>query len=216
MDAAYVAFAVEGPGYNNPDYVAMKVASSVTNMHFVSWILTVVSFKLYAPWDLTHGGGENLSNYYGLVSASDHLTQAVKPFNLAYKDTALWGVYFIGERMKLADMCWQIQHQWKRLYLEIANNEIRFGKNNLLTKLITQRDGSASNANSIASDVLRFGRRISLEEWQSKIAQVNSDKIHQMGEKYFWDQCHAMSSLGPVEELPVYDDLRMTMSWVRY
>ena len=36
MDAAYVAFAVEGPGYNNPDYVAMKVASSVTNMHFVS------------------------------------------------------------------------------------------------------------------------------------------------------------------------------------
>lgn len=29
MDSSHVAFALEGPGYNHPDYVAMKVASSV-------------------------------------------------------------------------------------------------------------------------------------------------------------------------------------------
>lgn len=152
----------------------------------------------------------------GMISAAEHLTQAVKTFNIAYKDTALWGTYFVGERMKLEEMCWQIQYQWKRLYSEIANNEIKLGKNNLMTKLISQREGSANNANSIASDVLRFGRRVSLEEWQSKMAQVNSDKIHSMAEKYIWDQCPCVSAIGPIEELPLYDDLRMKMSWIRY
>lgn len=30
MNCAHVAFAVEGPGYNNPDFVAMDIASSVS------------------------------------------------------------------------------------------------------------------------------------------------------------------------------------------
>ena len=30
MNCAHVAFAIEGPGYNNPDFVTMEIAASVS------------------------------------------------------------------------------------------------------------------------------------------------------------------------------------------
>lgn len=165
-------------------------------------------------WDLTRGG--NVSSNIGAICARDHLAQSFQSFNLAYKDTALWGAYFVGERMKQEDLLEQLLYQWKRLCTEVTNNELGMGKNALLTKLYSQREGSIKNAASIASDILRFGRRMSLEEWQSKIRQVDSAKMHSVAENYILDRCPSVSALGPVENLPHYENIRMKMSWWRY
>lgn len=199
MPCAHVAFAVQGPGYQNPDFVAMDVATT-----------------LMGNWDLTHGGGINVSCYMGMVSTAEHLAQSFQSFNLKYKDTALWGSYFVGERMQLENLLWELQTQWKRLCIEVANNEIRQGKNALLTKLICEREGSAKNANSIASDVLRFGRRVTLEEWAERINRVNSTKIRELCEEFIWDRCPVVAAVGPVENLPLYEEIRMKMSWFKY
>ncbi|KAI2810969.1 mitochondrial processing peptidase beta subunit [Blomia tropicalis] len=199
MSCAHIAFAIQGPGYNSPDYLPMEIASS-----------------LFGNWDLTHGGGINTACYMGMVSSSEHLAQSFQSFNLAYRDTALWGSYVVGERMKLEELLWQLQYQYKRLCSDVTNNEIRQGKNALLTKLITQREGSVNNAHSIASEIFRFGRRLTLEEWQSKISQVNSSNIHQVCEEHIWDRCPAVSAIGPVENFPNYEEIRMKMSWMRY
>ena len=152
----------------------------------------------------------------GMISSCNQLAQSIQSFNLAYKDTALFGSYFVGERMQLEELLRQLQYQWKRLCLEVTNNEIRLGKNVLLTKYILQREGSANNANSLASDILRFGRRVTLEEWQSKIEQVNSEKIRSVASNYFWDRCPVVSALGPIENLPLYEEIRMKMTFIRY
>lgn len=199
MSTANVAFAVQGPGYENPDFVVMEVASA-----------------LMGNWDLSHGGGANVSSYMGMVSSSDHLAQSFKSFNLTYKDTALWGSYFVGERMQLEEFLWHLQTQWKRLCIEIANNEIKLGKNILLTKLINDREGSTNNANSIASDVIKFGRRIPIDEWADKINKVDSKKFRNVAEEYIWDRCPVVAALGPVENLPLYEEIRMKMSWFKY
>ncbi|OTF82589.1 Insulinase-like protein [Euroglyphus maynei] len=199
MPCAHVAIAVQGPGYADPDFIAMDVAAS-----------------LMGRWDLTHGGGINVSCYMGMVSNMDHLAQSFQSFNLKYKDTALWGSYFVGERMQLEEFVWHLQTQWRRLCIEVANNEIKLGKNILMTNLICEREGSANNANSIAADMMRFGRRITLEEWAERINRVNSAKLHSLAENYIWDRCPVVAAVGPVENLPLYEELRMKMSWIRY
>lgn len=152
----------------------------------------------------------------GMVSSSEHLAQSFEGFNLAYKDTSLFGSYFVGERMSLEEMLWQLQYQWKRLCKDVTNNEIKQGKNNLFSRLVQERESSAGNANSLAKDVLRYGRRISLEEWERRINEVDSKKIHQVATNYIWNRCPVVSGLGPVENLPNYEEIRMYMSWVRY
>lgn len=151
-----------------------------------------------------------------MISSSDHLAQSFQSFNLKYKDTALFGSYFVGERLKLEELVWQLQYQWKRLCIQVANNELRQGKNILLTKKIKQRENSASNANNMALELLRYGRRIPLDEWEEKINRVNSEKLHNTAENYIWDRCPVVSAIGPVENLPLYENVRMGMSWTRY
>lgn len=167
-------------------------------------------------WDLSHGGGANVSSYMGMISASEHLAQSFRSFNLKYKDTALFGSYFVGERMQLQELLWQLQYQWKRMVMQVANNEIQLGKNILMSKLIREREDSVRNAHSLARDVYRHGRRVTLEELHGKIKQIDSAKMHSVAENYIWDRCPSVSALGPVENLPHYEEIRMSMSWVRY
>ncbi|KAF7490092.1 hypothetical protein SSS_04101 [Sarcoptes scabiei] len=199
MNCAHVAIALKAPSYKDEDFVAMEIASA-----------------LMGNWDLTHGGGNNVSCYMGMVSNSEHLAQSFKSFNLLYRDNSLWGSYFVGERMQLDSFMSHLQTQWKRLCMEIANNEIRQGKNALMTRLITERDGSANNANSIANDIRRFGHRVSLEEWAERINRVNSSKFRSITENYLWDRCPAIAALGPVENLPNYEEIRLHMKWIKY
>lgn len=182
-----------------------------------------IFLKLLDNCDLTRGS--NLSSNMSRISAAKNLAQSFQSFNLTYKDTALWGAYFVGQRIKQEEVMFPLMDQWKRLCVQVTNNQIRQGKNNLLTKIISQREGSISNANSIASDILLFGRRISLEEWQCKIQQVNSAKMQSVAENYIWDRCPSVSARDSrvwVSLRPFFPTngfacmLHMKMSWYRY
>ena len=152
----------------------------------------------------------------GMISASDHLAQSFQGFNLLYRETALFGAYFVGERMQLEELLWQYTYQLKRLCVEVTTNEIALGKNNLLSKLIRQRESSVSNNKSLATEILRYGQRSTLEDWKLKIDRVSSQKFRQVAEDYIWDRCPVVSALGPCEALPLQEEIRMKMFWMRY
>jgi len=189
--AAHVAVSVEGPGYTHPDYLAMEIASS-----------------LFSKWDLTQGGP--------IITPNNRLDakwfQSIQPFNLAYRDTALWGTYFVGDRMKLEGGLHGLFTEWRHFCTKITNNEIQKGKNVLLNKLISQREGGVNNVNSLATDVLRYGRRVTLEELEEQIKQVDKHKVRQVSEQYIWDRDPAVSAFGPIEQLEGYEWMKMLTS----
>src|SRR6218665_3431730 len=125
------------------------------------------------------GGGINTTSYMGMICQAEHLGQSFEAFNLVYKETALFGGYLVGERMQLEELLWQYQYQWKRLCMEVTNNEIAQGKNNLMSKLIRKREGSANNARSLATEILRYGQRSTLEDWKGKIDRINAKKVQE-------------------------------------
>jgi len=73
MPLAHVALAVEGPGWDNPDNIALMVAST-----------------LIGTWDRSHGGGSNLASALAAKCAKGNLCHSFQSFNTCYTDTGLW------------------------------------------------------------------------------------------------------------------------------
>ena len=167
-------------------------------------------------WDRTYGGGTDVSSYLGLCSATDNLTQSFRSFNLSYKETGLWGTYLVTERMKQEDVIWHMTYEWKRFCTEITNNELNRAKNTLITELMRRNEASNLTAHEIGNQVLNYGRRIPLDEMQSKILSINADKVRQVCNEYIWDRCPVVSAIGPIEQLDNYEILRGKTYWFRY
>lgn len=69
------------------------------------------------------------------------LCHSFQSFNTCYKDTGLWGIYFICDPLKCQDMVANIQQEWRRLCTEVTEDEVERAKDLLKTNMLLQLDG---------------------------------------------------------------------------
>merc|ERR1719450_302593 len=199
MPLAHIAIAVEGCSWTDPDYIPLMVASN-----------------LVGSWDRSQGGGTNLASHLARqTAASDSMVCSFESFHTSYKDTGLWGIYFVCERMGCNDMTWCIQDEWKRLATSATNFEVERAKNALKTKILLQLDGSDSACEDIGRQVLAFGRRLPPHETISKIDAITADHIRDVVFKYIYDKCPVIAAVGPIENQTDYSNVRARMRWMR-
>merc|ERR1719316_1706831 len=105
MPLAHIAIAVEGCGWTNPDNIPLMVANT-----------------LIGNWDRSMGGG-----------ADNSFCHSFQSFNTCYKDTGLWGIYFVTDAMNQENMAYNIAHEWMRLCNNISDFEVDRAKNLLKT-----------------------------------------------------------------------------------
>jgi processing peptidase subunit beta len=97
MPLAHVAIAVEGCGWADADNVPLMVANAVVG-----------------AWDRSQGGGTGMgdaashshASRLASAAAQDHLAHSFQSFNTCYKDTGLWGIYFVCDPMKCEVCIW--------------------------------------------------------------------------------------------------------------
>merc|ERR1719512_319770 len=97
MPLAHVAVAVEGCGWTNPDNIPLMVANT-----------------LIGSWDRSMGGGANNSSRLAHYCAEKGFCHSFQSFNTCYKDTGLWGIYFVSDALNQENMVFNIQHEWMR------------------------------------------------------------------------------------------------------
>ncbi|XP_025771822.1 cytochrome b-c1 complex subunit 1, mitochondrial isoform X1 [Puma concolor] len=199
LPLAHVAIAVEGPGWANPDNVALQVANAIIG-----------------HYDCTYGGGTHLSSPLAAVAVANKLCQSFQTFNICYADTGLLGAHFVCDRMKIDDMMFFLQGQWMRLCTSATESEVLRGKNILRNALVSHLDGTTPVCEDIGRSLLTYGRRIPLAEWESRIAEVDASVVREVCSKYFYDQCPAVAGFGPIEQLPDYNRIRSGMFWLRF
>ncbi|KAF6101603.1 ubiquinol-cytochrome c reductase core protein 1 [Phyllostomus discolor] len=119
LPLAHVAIAVEGPGWANPDNVALQVANA-----------------MIGHYDRTYGGGMHLSSPLASVSVAKKLCQSFQTFNICYAETGLLGAHFVCDRMSIDDMLFFLQGQWMSLCTSATESDVRRGRN-LLRSLLT-------------------------------------------------------------------------------
>lgn len=84
MPLAHIAIAVEGCGWTDPDNIPLMVANT-----------------LLGAWDRSQGGGANSASRLAALCAEEEAAHSFQSFNTCYKDTGLWGIYFVSDPLKI-------------------------------------------------------------------------------------------------------------------
>ncbi|KFB37884.1 AGAP000935-PA-like protein [Anopheles sinensis] len=198
LPLAHVAIAVEGCGWTDQDNVPLMVANT-----------------LIGAWDRSQGGGANNASKLAVASATDGLCHSFQSFNTCYKDTGLWGIYFVCDPLKCEDMLFNVQNEWMRLCTMVTEGEVERAKNLLKTNMLLQLDGTTPICEDIGRQMLCYNRRIPLHELEQRIDNVTAQNVRDVAMKYIFDRCPAVAAVGPVENLPDYVRIRSSMYWTR-
>ncbi|XP_043268972.1 mitochondrial-processing peptidase subunit beta [Venturia canescens] len=198
MPLAHVALAIEGAGWTDADNIPLMVANT-----------------LMGAWDRSQGGGVNNATNLARASAESNLCHSYQSFNTCYKDTGLWGVYFVCDPMSAEDMVYNIQKEWMRLCTSVTEKEVARAKNILKTNILLQLDGTTAICEDIGRQMLCYNRRIPLHELEARIDSVTAKNIHEVGMKYIYDHCPVVAAVGQIENLTDYNRIRGAMYWIR-
>jgi len=198
MPLAHVAVAVEGCGWTNPDNIPLMIANT-----------------LVGNWDRSMGGGANNSSRLAAYCAKEGFAHSFQSFNTCYKDTGLWGIYFVTDAMNQENMIYNIQYEWMRLCNSITDFEVDRAKNLLKTNMLLQLDGTTPVCEDIGRQMLCYGRRMPQHELEARIDAVTAELVKDTCYKYIYDRCPVVAAVGPIENLPDYNWIRSGMYWVR-
>jgi len=198
MPFAHVAIAVEGCGWTNPDNIPLMVANT-----------------LIGSWDRSMGGGNHNASRLAKYCNSEKFCLSFQSFNTCYKDTGLWGIYFVSDRMSQEDMVFNIQTEWMRLCNSVTEFEVTRAKNLLKTNMLLQLDGTTAICEDIGRQMLCYGRRVPQHELEARIDAVDANEVKRVCYEYIYDRCPVIAAVGPVENLPDYNNIRSGMYWLR-
>jgi len=198
MPLAHVAIAVEGCGWTNPDNIPLMVANT-----------------LIGNWDRSMGGGANNSSPLAKYCHEMGFAHSFQSFNTCYKDTGLWGIYFVTDSLNQENMVYNIAHEWMRLCNNISDFEVDRAKNLLKTNMLLQLDGTTPICEDIGRQMLCYGRRMPQHELEARIDAVDAQLVKDTCFKYIYDRCPAVAAVGPIENLPDYNVLRSQLYWLR-
>lgn len=195
---AHVAVAVQGPGWSDPDTIPLLVANAFIGSY------DVVS------------SNKNQSNTMAVVGSKYNMFQHFRTFNTWYSDTSLFGFYFVAGGMNIDDTMFYAQREWMKLCTSVTDSDVNRAKNIVRNTLAAQLDGTTPLCDTIGSHILNYGRRISLAEWEAKLSAVDARMLQEVCNKYLYDRCPVISAIGPIEQLPDYNNVRSAMYWLRF
>ncbi|KAG8193465.1 hypothetical protein JTE90_023717 [Oedothorax gibbosus] len=199
MPFAHVAVAVDTCGHDNPDIHALKLASTIIG-----------------SWDKTFPAGDNTTIRLIHNIHKEKRCHSFETFHTVYRDTGLWGCYFVMDGLVLDDFMWNMQNEWMRLCVSITETDLQIAKNMLRTNLVQELDGPTRNAAEIGRQVLHYDKRTPLAEVDEHIQSLSLQQVKNVCEKYIYDRCPVIAAVGPTEGMTDYVRVRSNMYWLRF
>jgi mitochondrial-processing peptidase subunit beta len=199
MDKAHVAIAFEGASWTS-EY---------------AYPLMLMQLML-GSYDRTSGMGKNVSTRFNQAVAETESAHSMSCFNTCYKDTGLFGVYFVSPDKKLDDMMYITLENLVRLVHVPTDEEVECAKVDLKANMLMALDGNSNITEDIGRQLLTYGRRLTAAEIFSRIDAITTSDIKATAAKIINDQEHALAAVGCIHELPDYSWIRRHSYWLRY
>ncbi|GAA5852307.1 hypothetical protein JCM9279_002496 [Rhodotorula babjevae] len=196
MQTCNIAIAVEGVGWNSPDYYPMLVMQSIMG-----------------NWDRSLGAQSLLSSRLSHIISSNNLANSFMSFSTSYSDTGLWGIYLVSENvMNLDDLTHFTFKEWARLSTHPTEGEVSRAKAQLKASLLLGLDGSTAVAEDIGRQIVTGGRRLAPKEIEAAVDAVSVGDVQRCAKKYLWDKDIAVAAVGRTEGLQDYSRMRSGMT----
>jgi processing peptidase subunit beta len=172
MSTANIAIAVEGVGWNSPDYYPMLVMQSI-----------------FGNWDRSLGGSSLLSSKLSHIISSNNLANSFMSFSTSYSDTGLWGIYLVSENlMNLDDLTHFTMKEWQRMSTAPTETEVGRAKAQLKASLLLGLDGTTAVAEDIGRQIVTSGKRMTPKEIEVAVDAVTTGEIQRVAQRYLWDK----------------------------
>jgi len=198
MPAAHIALAVKSCGWSDPDCLPLMIATNIIGQ-----------------WDRTSGSGSSTGVGLAQHCAEYNLLHSYMSFHTCYRDTGLWGIYYVADPMKIWEASPIIQHHWMTLCETITDFEVTRAKNQLRTQMLLNLDNTTQVCEEIGRSVLVYGRRIPFSEIDARLQAIDADVMKYVCSKYLYDKCPVQVGVGPIEAMTDYSVLRNRMYWLR-
>ena len=172
MSTANIAIAVEGVGWNSPDYYPMLVMQSI-----------------FGNWDRSLGASSLLSSKLSHIVSQNNLANSFMSFSTSYSDTGLWGIYLVSENlMNLDDLTHFTMKEWQRMSTAPTESEVERAKAQLKASLLLGLDGTTAVAEDIGRQIVTSGKRMTPAEIEAAIDKVDTTEIQRVAQRYLWDK----------------------------
>ena len=194
------AIAVEGVGWNSPDYYPMLVMQSI-----------------FGNWDRSLGASPMLSSRLSHFIQTNNLANSFMSFSTSYSDTGLWGIYMVSENFtNLDDLAHFTLKEWQRMSTAPTEAEVERAKAQLKASLLLGLDGTTAIAEDIGRQLVTTGRRMTPQEIEAAVDGVQISDIQRCARTYLWDRDIAIAAVGQTEGLLDYARIRNDMSSLRW
>ncbi|CAJ0574531.1 unnamed protein product, partial [Mesorhabditis spiculigera] len=201
IPAMYAAIAVEGVGYGHVDALPLAIAANGIGQ-----------------WDVTHGSSHNAPKRHVQRLVEGYGLHGFKQFSINYKNTGLWGVYFVAQGKDLEEVTsihGTIQKEWKHMACALESAEVDGLVNQYRTNFFESVESNAGKAGFNARELLYTGHLRSLGDVEEQLSNVSSGSISQALNRHVYDRDVATAGVGRTEAFPEYDFVRQRMWWWR-
>lgn len=197
----YAALTVEGVGYGHNDALPLAVAA-----------------KLVGQWDVTHASSYHAPSRVVQKLCAGHGLHFFEQFNIQYKDTGLWGIYFVSDGDDLLNssgIMSSIQHEWKHLASALEDHELDRIRNLFRTDFYQSVETNTQKAAFIAKELLYTDKVRSLAEIEERLQRTDKNAVMQAVSRHVYDRDLATAGVGRTEAFPHYQHTRFAQSWWR-
>lgn len=185
-------------------------------------------FVFLGQWDVTHATSRTAPSRIVQKISHDHGLQNLQHFNINYKyskckkvscfnncfrDTGLFGIYFVADGHDLNDtsgIMKSVAHEWKHLASAATDEEVAMAKNQLRTNLYQNLETNTQKAGFNAKEVvlefrlpeiiflqlLYTGNLRQLSELEAQIQKVDAGAVREAVSRHVYDRDLAAVGVG--------------------
>jgi len=196
MPTAHIAIAVEGVGWNDPDYFPALVTQAIVG-----------------NWDRAMGHSPYLGSKLSTFVYQNGLANSFMSFSTSYSDTGLWGIYLVTDKpTRVDDLVHFSLREWSRLSQSVSQAEVERAKAQLKASILLSLDSTTAVAEDVGRQLVTTGRRMTPSEVEKAVSAVTEQDVMAFAQKKLWDKDIAISAVGKIEGLLDYMRIRGDMS----
>ena len=170
MPMAHFALAFEGLSWTHPDIFTLMLCQTLLGF-----------LEPRNAYSATMSAAPLSANL-----AKAGLASTMQPFCTCYKDTGLFGVYFVSDtrdKERAYDLFHHVQEELVAITTGCSDEDVARGKAQLKFQLLQQMDGTSPTCEEIGRQLLTYGRRMSLAETFARIDAIEANCFCAIGNR---------------------------------